>query len=42
MQINNIIRSSVGADGAVSKNQTDDESGTSTVTLRCAYELPTS
>jgi hypothetical protein len=39
MQINNIIRSSVGADGAVSKNQTDDESGPSTVTLSAAKGL---
>jgi hypothetical protein len=39
MQINNIIRSSVGADYAVSKNTTDDEIGPSTVTLRCAQGL---
>ncbi len=36
MQINNMIRSSIEADGAVSKNQTDDESGPSTVTLSAA------
>jgi hypothetical protein len=39
MQINIIIRSSVGTDGAVSKNQTDDESGTYTVTLSAAKGL---
>ena len=39
MQINIIIRSSIGADGAVSKNQTDDESGPSTVTLSAAKGL---
>ncbi len=39
MQINNIIRSSVGADNALSKNKTDDESGPSTVTLSKAKGL---
>jgi hypothetical protein len=39
MQINIIIRSSVGADGAVSKNKTDDEIGPSTVTLSAAKGL---